>query len=157
MMIGELNIQQIEDLLSKQTVGRIACYHDNLIYLVPISYAYEDNSIYSRSFDGMKLDMMRKNPQVCFEADDVNDMANWKSVIAWGKFEELKNSEREKGLKILLKRHLPLSSSITTHLGKAWPFSEHDLEEITGIVFRINLTTKTGRFEHTSIADPTFE
>jgi nitroimidazol reductase NimA-like FMN-containing flavoprotein (pyridoxamine 5'-phosphate oxidase superfamily) len=156
-MIGELNEQQIEDLLSKQIVGRIACHNEDLVYLFPISYAYDQNSIYARGFEGMKLDIMRKNPNVCFEADDITDMANWQSVISWGKFEELKNGQRETGLRILLHRHLPLSSSITTHLGKAWPFSMHDLEKITGIVFRISLTKKTGRFEQVSIPDPTYE
>jgi nitroimidazol reductase NimA-like FMN-containing flavoprotein (pyridoxamine 5'-phosphate oxidase superfamily) len=157
MMMGELNTQQIEELLSKQVVGRIACYQENFIYLIPMSYAYNDGFIYSRSIDGLKLDIMRKNPNVCFEVDTIADMANWQSVIAWGQFEELKNDEKEEGLRILLHRHLPLSSSITTHLGKAWPFSEHDLEEITGVVFRIKLTKKTGRFEQTSVPDPTLE
>lgn len=156
-MIGALNKQQIEDLLSKQMIGRIACHNEDIVYLLPISYAYEQDAIYARGFEGMKLDIMRKNPNVCFEADDIIDMANWQSVIAWGNFEELKNEERENALRILLHRHLPLSSSITTHLGKAWPFSEHDLEEITGIVFRINLTKKTGRFEQFSTSDPTYE
>ena len=105
----------------------------------------------------MKLDIMRKSPNVCFEVDDVRHMANWQSAIVWGKFEELKNQEREEGLRILLHRHLPLSSSITAHLGKAWPFSEFDLEEITGVVFRIAITKKTGKFERTSVSDPTFE
>lgn len=156
-MIGELTEQQVEELLSKQVVGRIACNSENFIYLVPISYAYDEGAIYSRSFDGLKLDIMRKNPNVCFEAEDIADMASWQSVIAWGKFEELKNEDRKKGLQILLHRHLPLSSSITTHLGKAWPFSENDLEEITGTVFRINISRKTGRYERSSVADPTFE
>ena len=157
MMIGSLYEQQIDELLSKQVVGRIACCREGFIYLVPVSFAYKDGAVYCYSFNGLKLDIMRENPNVCFEVDDVTDMANWKSVIAWGKFEELEGEEREKGLKILLNRRLPLSSSITTHLGKAWPFSEYDLDELTGVVFSITLTKKTGRFEQFSTADPSFE
>lgn len=156
-MIGELNEQQIEEFLSRQIVGRIACCDEERLYLVPVSYAYDNNSVYVRSFEGMKLDIMRKNPDVCFETDDISDMANWQSVIAWGKFEELTTEERKNALRILLHRHLPISSSVTTHLGKAWPFSEDDIEEITGVVFRINISKKTGRFERTSTSDPTFE
>lgn len=152
-MIGDLNKQQIEQLLSKQIVGRIACCSEDSIYLFPISYAYDNGYVYARGFSGLKFDIMRKNPNVCFETDDVTDMANWQSVIAWGEFEELKNSERENGLRILLQRHVPLSSSVTTHLGKTWPFSENDIEEITGVVFRIHVTKKTGRFEYTSVPD----
>lgn len=156
-MIGELTDQQIEDLLSKQVVGRIACCREDFIYIVPMSYAYDGEAVYSRSFDGLKLDIMRRNHSVCFEVEDVTDMANWQSVIAWGEFDELKNGDREKGLQILLNRHLPLSSSVTTHLGETWPFSQNDLKEIAGTVFRIKITKKTGKFEHTSVTDPTFE
>lgn len=152
-MIKALDHQQIEQLLSRQFVGRIACYADNQLYLVPISYAYDGKYVYIHSSEGTKINIMRKNPEVCFEVDNITDMANWQSVIAWGRFEELKREEdRQKALRILLNRKLPLSSSITTHLGKTWPFSEDDLDDITGIVYRIELTKKTGRAEQTSLS-----
>jgi nitroimidazol reductase NimA-like FMN-containing flavoprotein (pyridoxamine 5'-phosphate oxidase superfamily) len=150
-MIDKLNEQQIEDLLQKEVVGRIACHDNDFIYLVPISYAYDGMFIYAHSLEGTKLNIMRKNSNVCFEVDNITDMSNWKSVIAWGKFEELTDKEeRDKALKALINRHLPLKSSATTHLGNTWPFSENDTEEIKGIVFRIAISKKTGRFEYTS-------
>lgn len=156
-MLGELTEEQINKLLSDQVVGRIACGYKDALYVVPISYAYNEDFIYARSYEGMKLEIMRKSPNVCFEVDDIRDLANWQSAVVWGGFEELKNNEREEGLRILLRRHLPLSTSITTKLGKTWPFSEFDLGEIKGVVFRIAITKKTGRFERTSVPDPTFE
>ena len=33
--------------------------------------------------------MMRENPWVCVEVDHMDNLANWRSVIAWGRFEEL--------------------------------------------------------------------
>jgi nitroimidazol reductase NimA-like FMN-containing flavoprotein (pyridoxamine 5'-phosphate oxidase superfamily) len=152
--LNTLSEQQIDQLLLKQVIGRIACSHKDFIYLVPISYAYDGKNIYARTFEGTKLNIMRLNPNVCFEVDDISDMANWKSAITWGTFEELKEEdERKKALKILTQRHLPLSSSITTHLGKTWPFAEDDLQEMEGVLFRINLTKKTGRFECSSYTD----
>ena len=47
-----------------------------------------------------------------------------------------------------------MSSSTTTHLGKTWPFSEKDIQGITGVVYKIVLTKKTGRFEHYSTSVP---
>jgi len=153
-MIRQLFSTEIDELLSKQIVGRIGCYFENEIYVVPISYAYEDNTIYCHSFEGRKIEMMRKNPKICFQIDEMNDMANWKSVIAWGDFEELiVKKERNKALQILLQRPLPLISSITTHLGETWPFTsltEDELDRIPGIVFRILLTQRTGKLEATS-------
>jgi nitroimidazol reductase NimA-like FMN-containing flavoprotein (pyridoxamine 5'-phosphate oxidase superfamily) len=150
-MIGNLSSEEVEDLIRKQFVGRIGCYDKGLVYVVPTSYAYDDNCIYCHSYEGKKIEMMRKNPQICFQVDEMKDMANWKSVIAWGDFEEITNEEEKiQALKILLKRRLPIPSSITTHLGKTWPFTANGpavLKEIPGIVFKITLTEKTGKFE----------
>jgi nitroimidazol reductase NimA-like FMN-containing flavoprotein (pyridoxamine 5'-phosphate oxidase superfamily) len=122
-----------------------------MIYVVPISYAYDGNCIYGHTFEGLKIDLMRSNPSVCFEVDDLRDMGNWQSVIGWGKFEEiLDKTERNNALKTLLDRPLPVISSITTHLGKSWPFYPDDLETIYGIVFKITLEKKTGKFESTT-------
>ena len=150
-MVGKLNTEEIEEVLTKNIIGRIGCHHNGRTYIVPISYAYEEESacIYAISQEGLKLDMMRKNPKVCFEVDTLRDMANWKSVIAWGLFEEVKDlEERHKALKFLLDRTLPLISSVTTHFSRTWPFiNEDDVEIIKGIVFRIHTTEKSGRFE----------
>jgi nitroimidazol reductase NimA-like FMN-containing flavoprotein (pyridoxamine 5'-phosphate oxidase superfamily) len=75
-------------------------------------------------------------------------MANWKSVVAWGTFEELTGEdERNEGLQKLLERILPDISSDTVKLSPQWPFPTEDYTKIEGIVFRIRLTEKTGRFE----------
>ncbi len=151
-MFGELSNEQIEEVLKKQVIGRIGCYGDAQVYIVPVSYAYDGKYVYVRSFEGKKIEMMRKDPKVCFQVDDMQNMANWQSVIAWGEFEELSDvTERNKGLKILIDRHLPLFSSETTHLGVNWPFPPEDLNIIKGIVFRILLKDKTGRFEKSDI------
>lgn len=150
-MVGNLTDIQIDELLSRLIVGRIGCTAHNMIYVVPISYAYHGNSIYVHTQEGLKIDAMRQNPNVCFEVDDFTDMANWQSVIAWGKFEEITDAgDRNAAIHLLLQRKLPVLSSSTTHLGKNWPFSEDDLDKIEGIVFRIVLETKTGKFERYS-------
>ena len=153
-MIRQLSSAEIDEFLSKQFVGRIGCYDENEIYVVPISYAFENNAIYCHSLEGKKMQMMRKNPKVCFQVDELKDMGDWKSVIAWGDFKELSDEqEKSRALKILLERHLPFISSITTHLGDTWPFSSdtsNELNKIPGIVFRISINKSTGKLEATS-------
>jgi hypothetical protein len=78
----------------------------------------------------------------------MKDMANWQSVIAWGEFEELKQpDERKMALQKLNERILPLISSETVRLSPQWPFLPEDADSIKGIVYRIRLKEKTGRFE----------
>ena len=147
-MLGKLEPNEIEEVLHRQMIGRIACHADGETYIVPVSYAYDGSYIYVHTRPGMKINMMRKNPYVCFETDIMENMANWKSVIARGNFEELTSPiERQEALKVLLDRILPLESSETTHLSALWPFKPRDNNEIKGIVFRILLVEKTGRFE----------
>lgn len=139
---------EIEQLLSKQLVGRIGCQAEGLLYVVPVSYAYDTNSVYVHTYNGMKIDIMRKNPQVCFQVDDTKNLANWQSVVTWGEFEELNSAElRKLAAEKLQARILPALSSETMHISKDWPFPQADDEPIGGIFFRIKLTKKTGRFE----------
>jgi nitroimidazol reductase NimA-like FMN-containing flavoprotein (pyridoxamine 5'-phosphate oxidase superfamily) len=151
-MFGNLNSSEIEELLHRETVGRIGCYADGMVYVVPISYAYDGAFVYACTQEGMKLNMMRKNPKICFEVDSFNDMGNWKSVIGWGDFEELEGEpDREMALNELHHRVLPMSSSATAILSSEWPFAPTNLGSIKGVVFRLKLTRKTGRFERNSI------
>ena len=82
-MLGELNELEIERLLEQQRIGRIGCHADGLTYIVPINYVYQDGCIYAHSGPGKKIEMLDKNPQVCFQVDDIQDLLNWKSVITW--------------------------------------------------------------------------
>ena len=147
-MIGKLNPDDVETLVKQQLVGRIGCHAKDVTYVVPISFAYDGAYIYGHTFEGMKVDMMRKNPKVCFQVDDTTDLANWQSAVLWGEFEELaEGPERILALHKLTERRLPLISSETMHLTSQWPFRDEDVSKISGIVFRICVTEKTGRFE----------
>ena len=141
-------MQEIEKLLSKQVVGRIGCSNSDMVYVVPISYAYDGEYVYCHTHEGLKIDIMRKNPAVCFEVDRLHTMGNWQSVIAHGQFEELREPAlRAQALKKLHERVLPFVSSETTHLSPEWPFPTQDFGRIEGITFRIRLENKSGRYE----------
>ena len=116
-MFGNLNNDQIDQLIQSQLLGRIGCHADGLTYIVPISYAYDGTYVYAHSFQGMKIDLMRKNPKVCFEVDNTKNLANWQSVICWGEFEELTDEEDIKlAAEKLNSRVLPILSSETMHI-----------------------------------------
>ena len=95
-MLGQLNDTQIQNILSSQAVGRLACTDGKQPYIVPVTYTYDGKYIYGQTNEGTKLKMLRKNPNVCFEVDMMTDMRNWQSVIVFGKFEELKNEQAKK-------------------------------------------------------------
>jgi nitroimidazol reductase NimA-like FMN-containing flavoprotein (pyridoxamine 5'-phosphate oxidase superfamily) len=149
-MFGSLQQQEIEEVLTRQYVGRLGCSANGRTYILPISYGFDGNYLYFHAArDGDKIQMMRENPEVCFQTDTTENMASWKSVICWGTFEELTDeTERTEALKVLLSRELPIIASQTVKLTPNWPFQPEDFNEIKGIVFRIRITEKTGRFEN---------
>ena len=148
-MLGKLNSTEIEEVLTHQIIGRIACHANDMSYIVPISYAYDGKCVYARTYEGLKINLMRKNPNVCFQTDIMENMANWKSVIAWGEFKELTETiERHKGIQKLLARKISGMASETVKLSSVWPFASNEYsDEIDGIIFCIRLGEKTGRFE----------
>src|SRR5688572_16705153 len=115
-MIRALNREETDDVIRSQVIGRLGCHADGRTYIVPVAYACEDPSaIYFHSLKGLKVRMMRANPRVCFEVDVVRDLANWQSVIAWGRFEELSGQAAARGLELLLARLMPfISGGVTT-------------------------------------------
>jgi uncharacterized protein len=156
LMLGNLQPEQIEDVLKNQLVGRIGCSLNGETYIVPISYAYDGTFIYCHTTEGKKTSIMRQNPKLCFQVDEMQDMANWRSVIVQGEFEEIKEKDlRNVAMQTLLNRYLPVISSVTTHLGEHWPFHPEDSTNIHGVVFRIVITEKTGKFEK-NIHSPIF-
>jgi uncharacterized protein len=147
-MFGTLNGDEIEILLHSQLIGRIGCHMDNITYVVPISYAYDGDFVYAITREGLKVDIMRNNRQVCFEVEDIPDLGNWKTVICWGEYEELPDkTERNHALELLHARHLPGVTSATTKLSPSWPFKPSEIESIRGVVFRIRIDKKTGKYE----------
>lgn len=146
-MIGNLTTPEIEDLLINNVIARIGCHANGVTYVVPTSYAYDGEFVYCHSQEGMKVDMMRQNPAVCFEVDSLDTMANWKSLIAWGKFEEITDPvQRTNAIQKLNERTLPQSVGQKVKLSELWPFSSEEAE-VNGVVYKIRLTKKTGRYE----------
>jgi uncharacterized protein len=143
-----LSEAQIEELLRSEVVGRIGCWAEGKVYVVPIVYVYDGQAIYAHTGEGLKLRMLRANPQVCFEVDHVESLTNWQSVIAWGWFEELCGAEAERAVDLLAERIKPL-------VGEREGQPSHSQADGVGeraialewrpVVFRIRLTERTGR------------
>lgn len=147
-MLGELTDIQIQNVLTSQVMGRLACTDGKQPYIVPVTYTYDGKYIYGQTNEGAKLNMLRKNPAVCFEVDMLTDMRNWQSVIVYGKFEELKDKESEKARDILFGRVFSLMTSSTIHAYEHEVNSTiDDNTRVKHVMYRIKIIKVTGRFE----------
>jgi nitroimidazol reductase NimA-like FMN-containing flavoprotein (pyridoxamine 5'-phosphate oxidase superfamily) len=157
IMLGKLNNEQIEVLLNDLPIGRIGCHADGVTYVVPVNYVYDGDFIYAHSGEGLKINIMRKNPEVCFQLDKIENMFNWQSVICWGTFEELTGIQETQDamMKLIAKVEPYLSKSDDAHPSHGITDKASDIEfEKELILYRIKLTKKTGRFENREMLQP---
>ena len=148
-MLGQLNEKQAEELLRQQVIGRLACHYRGETYIVPLNYVYKDGLIYVHSGPGKKIDMMRKNPKVCFEVEEIENIFQWRCAIAWGTFEEITDEdEKQQARQLLTHRFMPLVSNPQHHASHGIAANEFDIDtRINPIVYKIRIKKVTGRFE----------
>lgn len=85
----ELPRNEIEALLARNKVGRLAfAFHDR-VDIQPIHYIYERGWIYGRTSEGEKIATLEHNRWVAFEIDEIEDLFNWRSVVVHGSFWKL--------------------------------------------------------------------
>ena len=147
-MTGVLTKTEMDNLLHSQLVGRLACIQGDEPYIVPMAYAYDGKSILGQTIPGLKLRLLRSNPKVCFEVDQLVDLRNWKSVIIFGTFKETEEALIPQARKWLFNRIYPLSTPASVHA------HEHTVESIPSddtrlkpVLFFIEIDRMTGRFE----------
>lgn len=147
-MLGKLNDFQIDRILLTQTVGHLGCHANNRTYVVPISYVFADGYIYGYTIEGMKISMMRENPEICLQVEHIENNAHWQSVVLWGTYEELDAHDADHAVQMITSRLHPFITSETTR-------PAHSMQKMKGgtdsgrktVAFRIHINEKTGRFE----------
>lgn len=91
-----LDREEIESIIKKADVCRLAFSVDNNPYIVPLNFGYKENCLYFHTAKvGKKIDMIKTNNRVCFEMDIDHEVVKagnpcdwnmkYRSVIGYGK------------------------------------------------------------------------
>ncbi len=80
--------KELEEIIKRADVCRIALANDNMPYIVTMNYGYMNNPHRTFYFhcanEGKKIDMLRKNNHVCFEIDIDHEIVKGKKACDWG-------------------------------------------------------------------------
>lgn len=147
---GNLTSREIDEVLESQYLGRIGMNEKGKNYVVPITYCYdkEVEGIIGVSGNGMKLRILRKNPQVCFEVEEIESLSKWRTVIGWGIFEELQGADARKAIHTFVSKVGEALKKRGEHPGQFLRDLSNSSTVASGrIVYRIVLAQKSGRFE----------
>ena len=114
------NYQEVEELLSNALVGRLGTCFDNIPYITPVNYVYDNDKIYFHSaHEGRKIENIRHNQQVCFEIDKMisiipgrrmpcGSTTEYKSVIVFGDIRVVDDiDEKTDALNKLIEKYAP--------------------------------------------------
>ena len=150
-MLGDLTEQEVVEILENNIVGRIGCYDGTTPYIVPVSYLVQEGHVLCHSRMGLKIEMMRRNPNVCFEVDEIRDYNNWRCVIAWGEYNELVDEKEVEAAKAYFSEYMLTSKTSKTAEPPEGQTNRQHPDQKTGdetpIFYKIEFTKITGRFE----------
>ncbi len=138
MSIGKLGDEDSLAILREGILGRLGCIASGWPYVVPVNYFFDGKDIYVHTLPGKKLDALRSNPRVCLQVDKIKDPYNWRSVIAYGTFEEISAEETRENILTRIYSRLPHMTPVESRL----------VEGAKGtVVFRIKVEEVTGMAE----------
>ena len=141
--IRPLATKEMTDLLGRTVIGHLGCHKRSEMYLVPVVFAFQGDHIYCHSRVGKKIEMMRANPRVCFQVEEVDNLFRWRSVFIRGRFEELEGIDAANAMRTL--------SDTVAGKEKGRNISTMDVEVSAifskAIFYRIRIEEMTGRAE----------
>jgi len=143
-----MNSNESAQLLAENYIGRLGYISKKRPEIIPITYYYdpEENIILSYSGEGSKIEALRKNPLVSFQVDEITSLEKWKSVLLYGRFEELKGIDAKymlhsfsEGVKAIIENKQKSSPDFISE------FSSKTNNSDTPIVYRIHIDEIIGR------------
>jgi len=137
-------VSAIEAIIKKSLVCRLALSDDNSPYIVPLCFGYRDRVLYFHgSLKGKKIDIIRKNKNICFEFDinteilKAEDACHWsmkyKSVIGFGKAVLLEDlDEKRKAFNIIMSQYSDRTFQFNDATLKGAVVIKVEIESMTG-------------------------
>lgn len=120
-------------------------------YVVPLVFGYDNGCVYFHSAqEGKKIDMLRRNKNVCLEFDKVygvekdKDFCNWdvkyESVICFGKAHLIKDDRKKKEALAIIADHCTEKGGTQNH------HQEYPQERITDVeIIAVKIEEMTGK------------
>lgn len=93
--VGILNDDQVLDVLKRRRTGRLSCAADGFKRISAVRYdTAEGPNLWLQAPDPECLALVRVNPRVRLEVDDVQGPSQWETVLGWGRVEEIEAADR---------------------------------------------------------------
>lgn len=136
---------EIEAIIIKSAVCRLGLSDGEMPYILPLCFGYKDGAIYLHSaLKGMKIDILRKNKNVCFEFDADIELKKAEKPCDWGmKFQSVIGFGRAFFLESPEEKREALDIIMRQYSDKSFEFTDNSVNGIA--VIRIDIESMTGK------------
>lgn len=139
------NLSELDSIIKQSQVCRLGLCDADEPYVVPICFGYDGQILYFHcANEGRKLDVLKKNPNVCFEFDVVGELIKakkacafgmtYKSIIGFGQIEFIDDLAEKKNA---------LSMIMSQYVEEDFLFPDKVVEHMC--VFKVEIQSMTGK------------
>jgi len=134
----------IEEVMRRAMVCRMAMCEGDRPYVVPVCFGYEDGAVYIHcATEGKKLDVLRKNPNVCVEFEVDTELVvqgegchctmKYRSVIGSGRASLVEDTGlKRKGLDAIMKHYTGRTHEYPDEMVNRTAIIRVEIESLTG-------------------------
>jgi len=138
--------QVLEEIISGAIICRVAMLDGDRPYIIPFNYGYSDGYLFIHSApEGKKIDLLKQNPEVCFEVEDKMEITKgdqacdwstcYRSVVGYGEVVILSDGQsKQHGLEIIMAQH---------GAPELTEFSQRNLDRM--VILKVRITSMTGK------------
>lgn len=134
-----LDATEMDALLARNHVGRLAYSFRGEVDIEPIHYVYADGVLYARTSVGHKLHTLERHRWVAFEVDEVEGLFDWRSVVVRGSVYRVEPGETPQA-RTTYERTVARLRELVPAL-----FTDEDPAPHRTVLFRIHPDRMTGR------------
>ncbi len=139
------NTADIEQILKQGQVCRLGFVDRNVPYIVPVSYGYKDQALYFHSAPGgRKIDLIKANPLVCFEVDELVKINKAARACDWGvSFKSVIGMGTARILETPAEKKAGLDNIMAHYSGRSFDYPEEMLAKTA--VIKVTVQEMTGK------------
>ncbi len=137
--------KEIESIISRSDICRIALSENNSPYIVPMCFGYRNNCLYFHSAsDGKKIDIIKKKNRVCFEFDFYGGLIRSKNPCDWDmKYRSVVGSGRAVFIEDPVEKITALNIITEHYLSDVHEYQKNSVDNLT--IIKVEIESITGK------------
>jgi len=139
------DIKEINGIIRRCRVCRLAMCDDGQPYIVPLNFGYDGRFLYFHAApEGRKIDIIKRNNRVGFEFDILHDIVTAEQACKWGaKYESVMGSGTAEIVDDLEAKKEALQLIMRQYGNGTWDFKEEILKKT--LVLRVRILEISGK------------